>query len=62
MNQKSQELTVQLAISRTKKVAQRGKIVEAVEIYTAILQKQSNQPFTKKRYASCRKNCHNINS
>ena len=36
--QNSQQLTIQQAISRAKKAVKQGKIADAVEIYTAILQ------------------------
>ena len=46
--QNSQQLTIQQAISRAKKAVKQGKIADAVEIYTAILQQQPNHPFAKK--------------
>ena len=47
-NHNSQQLTIPQAISRAKKAAKKGKITDAVGIYTAILQQQPNHPFAKK--------------
>ena len=54
----SQQLTIQQAISRAKKATKQGKIADAVELYTAVLQHQPNHPIAKKGYASCKRNCH----
>jgi hypothetical protein len=51
----SQQLTIQQAISRAKKAVKQGKIAEAVEIYTAILQQQPNHPFAKKKLRNLKK-------
>ena len=47
-DQNSQELTIQQAISRAKKASKQGKIADAVEIYSAILQQQPNHSIAKK--------------
>ena len=54
----SQKLTIQQAMSRANKAAQKGKIADAVELYTVVLQHQPNHPIAKKDYASCKRNCH----
>ena len=48
-NQNSQELTIEQAISRAKKATKKGKIADAVELYTAVLAHQPNHPFAKKQ-------------
>ena len=54
-NQNSQELTIQQAISRAKKATKQGKIADAVELYTAVLQHQPNHPIAKKRLRELQK-------
>jgi len=54
-NQNSQQLTIQQAISRAKKAVKQGKIAEAAELYTAILQQQPNHPFAKKKLRKLQK-------
>ena len=44
----SQKLTIQQAISRAKKATKKGKISDAVELYTAVLVHQPNHPIAKK--------------
>ena len=46
--QKPQQLTIQQAISRAKKATKKGKIADAVELYTAVLAHQPNHPIAKK--------------
>ena len=53
--QNSQQLTIQQALSRAKKAAKKGKIANAVELYTAILQQQPNHPIAKKALRKLRK-------
>ena len=45
----SQQLKIQQAESRAEQAVKQGKIAEAVELYTAILQLQPNHPIAKKR-------------
>ena len=54
-NQNSQELTIQQAISRATKATKQGKIADAVELYTAVLQHQPNHPIAKKRLRELQK-------
>ena len=50
MNYKnSQQLTIQQALSRAKKATKQGKIADAVELYTTVLQQQPNHPLAKKQ-------------
>ena len=51
----SQKLTIQQAISRAKKATKKGKIADAVELYTAVLQHQPNHPIAKKRLRKLQK-------
>ncbi|MEC8951129.1 MAG: tetratricopeptide repeat protein, partial [Pseudomonadota bacterium] len=51
----SQKLTIQQAISRAKKAIKQGKIADAVELYTAVLQHQPNHPIAKKRLRKLQK-------
>ena len=44
----SQKLTIQHALSRAKKATKKGKIADAIELYTAILMHQPNHPVAKK--------------
>ena len=53
--QNSQQLTIQQALSRAKKATQKGKIADAVELYTAVLQHQPNHPIAKKRLRELQK-------
>ena len=53
--QNSQQLTIQQALSRAKKAAKKGKIANAVELYTASLQQQPNHPIAKKALRKLRK-------
>ena len=48
-NQNSQELTIEQAISRAKKATKKGKIADAVELYTAVLAQQPNHPVAKEK-------------
>ena len=48
-HQNSQQSTIQQSISRAKKATKKGKIADAVELYTAVLQHQPNHPTAKKR-------------
>ena len=54
-HQNSQQLTIQQAISRAKKATKKGKIADAVELYTAVLQHQPNHPIAKKRLRELQK-------
>ena len=45
----SQQLTIQQGISRAKKAVKQGKIADAVELYTTVLQQQPNHPLAKKQ-------------
>ncbi len=51
----SQQLTIQQAISRAKKAVNQGKIAEALEIYTGILQQQPNHSIAKKKLRQLKK-------
>ena len=53
--QNSQQLTIQQALSRAKKAGKKGKIADAVELYTAVLQHQPNHPIAKKRLRELQK-------
>ena len=48
-DESSKFATIKQAISRAKKVTKKGKIADAVELYTAVLQHQPNHPIAKKR-------------
>ena len=51
----SQKLTIQQAISRAKKATKKGKIADAVELYTAVLEHQPNHPIAKKALGKLQK-------
>ena len=53
--QNSQQLTIQQALSRAKKATKKGKIADAVELYTTVLQQQPNHPLAKKTAAQVAK-------
>ena len=51
----SQKLAIQQALLQAKKAIKQGKIAEAVEIYTLILQQQPNHLFAKKKLRGLKK-------
>ena len=51
----SEQLTIQQAISRAKKATKKGKIADAVELYTAVLEHQPNHPIAKKALGKLQK-------
>ena len=53
--QNSQELTIEQALSRAKKAANKGKIADAMKLYTAVLAHQPNHPIATKRLRKLQK-------
>ena len=52
---KSQQLTIEQALSRAKKATKQGNTTVALELYTAILAHQPNHPIAKKRLSKLQK-------
>ncbi|NOR51647.1 MAG: tetratricopeptide repeat protein, partial [Gammaproteobacteria bacterium] len=52
---KSQELTIDEALSRAKKATKQGNLADAIELYSVILQHQPQHPLAKKRLRKLQK-------